>query len=211
MLTSYINFFLNIQTIITISIIIFSVIITCYLYISSFDTIDKSKLIDEIPTIIKLAQKIEYIQNYIEYTLHDFEHDLPPISEDITLLSELTGSQLNFLNFIKELKELQQQWERYIDNNILSNTNIKMPYAIAYHIRELLETPIYKDIDNEDYVWLNKIEMECIGKYNLKIKTPLPSSNKLNEHVIICIKCKEIIKSTEVSDDEEKTNILATD
>ena len=212
MLTSYINFFLSEQTIITVTIIIFSVIIVCYLYISSFDTIDKSKLLDEIPTIIKLAQRIEYIQNYIEYTLNDFEHDLPPISEDITLHTELTGSQLNFLNFIKELKELQQQWERYKDNNILSNTNIKMPYAIAYHMRELLETPIYKDEDNEDYIWLNKIEMECIRKYNFKIKTPLPTLNKLNEQIIICIKCKEIIKSTEVSDDdEEKDHSLATD
>jgi hypothetical protein len=122
MLTPYIHFLLNEQTIITATIIIFSVIICCYLYISSLETIDKSKLLDEIPTIINLAQRIEYIQNYIEYTLDDYEHDLPPISEDITLQTGLTGSQLNLLNFIKELKELHKEWERYKDNNILSNS-----------------------------------------------------------------------------------------
>lgn len=211
MLTPYIHFILNEKTIITVTIIIFSVIIVCYLYISSLETIDKSKLLDEIPTIINLAQRIEYIQNYIEYTLDDFEHDLPPISEDITLQTGLTGSQLNLLNFIKELKDLHKEWERYKDNNILSNSNIKMPYAIAYHIRELLETPIYKDEDNEDYVWLNKIEMDCIRKYNFKIKEPLPSPNRLNDHITICIKCKEIIRSNEVTDDEDNNNSLATD
>ena len=100
MLTPYIHFILNEKTIITVTIIIFSVIIVCYLYISSLETIDKSKLLDEIPTIINLAQRIEYIQNYIEYTLDDFEHDLPPISEDITLQTGLTGSQLNLLNLV---------------------------------------------------------------------------------------------------------------
>ena len=172
---------------------------------SSFDKIDKSKLIDEIPNIIKLAQRVEYIQNYVDYTISDYEHDLPQIGMNIEEDTELTISQLNVLKAISELQELNRVWEIYRDNNILNNADIKFPYAIAYHIRELLDTPIYKDEDNDEYIWLTEKEHKCIKKYNNKINKPI-ILNKCDDHIILCVKCKEIIQNNEedvISDKED--------
>jgi hypothetical protein len=173
---------------------------------SSFDNIDKNKLIDEIPNIIKLAQRVEYIQNYVDYTINDYEHDLPQIDGDIEEDTELTTSQLNVLRAILELQELNRVWEIYRDNKILNNSDIKYPYALAYQIRELLDTPIYKDEDNDEFIWLNEKELKCIKKYNNKMNKPI-IANKCEDHVIICIKCKEIIKNNEHEKSDDETEV----
>lgn len=197
MLSSYIKFFLSIETVLIFSFVIFSVVILLYIYMSSFDKIDKNKLIDEVPNIIKLAQRVEYIQNYVDYTINDYQHDIPQISTDIDENSELTTSQLQFLKAINELQELNRVWEIYRDNKILNNSDIKFPYAIAYHIRELLDIPIYKDEDNDENVWLTEKEYKCIKKYDNKINKPIIKNNEED----ICE--EEDISDKETRDKEE--------
>jgi hypothetical protein len=61
-----------------------------------------------------------------------------------------------------------------------------MPHAIAYRIRDILGTPIIKDEDGEENFWLTDIERKIINNNK--------QSNKTEEdHVIICIRCKEQI------------------
>lgn len=180
------------------------------IYLTSFDKIAKNKLLDEIPSIIKLAQRVEYIQNYIDFVLNYYSNDSLVIIDDITDDTKLSESQINLLSFIKELEKLDEIWDFYKNNNIFNNNNIKMPYAIAYNIRELLETPIKKDNDNEDFVWLNKSEIECLEKYKINSVEPSISKLKSNDQVIICIKCKEALKyfdSNDISDAENELKI----
>jgi len=211
-LATYLNFSSNNQIIMAFATMTFTVIIgLLYLYITYSDKIDKNKLIDDIPVIINLAQRVEFIQNYVHFIIN-YEQDLPLIPTIITPDTELTYSQINLLNFIKELEQLNKVWDVYKDNGIISNSDIRMPYAIAYNIRELIDIPVDKkedeDEDDDDDMWLSKEESDCLIKYNSKIKTPLISPIEDNKNTDT-----DLDENTNLDDNTtlQKDKVLATD
>jgi hypothetical protein len=177
--------------------------------INDFMTERNEKYIkDEIPAIIELSKNVQNIENYIEQSIEIFPHDLPTIGDSVTKETQLTLSQLNFLRFIKNLKTYQEKWDTYAYDQLIHVTNIESPYRVAHRIRELLEIPFVMNVDKSDIdVWLSKEEEECIRNYELKLMTTKPIMKEESEistpisetsdHVVICIKCKEILSEEE--------------
>ena len=62
--------------------------------------------------------------------------------------------------------------------NLINNSLITSPFIIAYRIREIINTKINIDEDNNPIVWLSKDEILCIkkSKYN-KVKKILKESS----------------------------------
>jgi hypothetical protein len=168
---------------------------------------------DEIPEIIELSMNIQNIQNYIDNTIEYFSDDLPPIGQSIKKDTKLTVSQLNFIRYIKNLEMYQEKWDNYSFQQLINASIIKSPYRIAYEIRSLLEIPFIKDVETNDIdVWLTKEESDCVINYELKLINPilqnkeisppstpelLQNDNKNDDHIIICVKCKELITEKE--------------
>jgi hypothetical protein len=168
---------------------------------------------DELPEIIELTKNIQNVENYIENTIEYFNDDLPPIGETIRKDTKLTISQLNFIRYIRNLELYQEKWDRYSLGQLINVSNIESPYRIAYEIRSLLEIPFIKDVETNDIdVWLTKEETDCIINYELKLIKPilqnkemippstselLQNDNKNDDHIIICVKCKELISENE--------------
>lgn len=168
---------------------------------------------DEIPEIIELSKNVQNIENYIEQTLDIFPNDLPIIGESITKETQLTTSQLNFLKFIDNLKIYQEKWDTYAYDQLIHVTNIESPYRIAHRIRTLLEIPLIMNLDKTDIdVWLTKDEEDCLSNYETKLMkpmsnikqsitppapAPLTPVSECSDHIVICIKCKELINEQE--------------
>jgi len=163
---------------------------------------------DEIPSIIELSKNVQNIENYIEQTLDIFPNDLPTIGESITKETQLTTSQLNFLKFIDNLKIYQEKWDTYAFDQLIHVTNIESPYRIAHRIRTLLEIPLVMNVDKTDIdVWLTKEEKDCLRNYEINLMkptsnikqsiTPTTPVSECSDHIVICIKCKELINEQE--------------
>ena len=212
-LNTYIKYCFQFQTAITTISFILSCIIISFL-ISEIMTEKHEKYIkDEIPEIIELSMNIQNIQNYIDNTIEYFSDDLPPIGQSIKKDTKLTVSQLNFIRYIKNLEMYQEKWDNYSFQQLINASIIKSPYRIAYEIRSLLEIPFIKDVETNDIdVWLTKEESDCVINYELKLINPilqnkeisppstpelLQNDNKNDDHIIICVKCKELITEKE--------------
>ena len=212
-LNTYIKYCFQFQTAITTISFILSCIIISFL-ISEIMTEKHEKYIkDEIPEIIELSMNIQNIQNYIDNTIEYFSDDLPPIGQSIKKYTKLTVSQLNFIRYIKNLEMYQEKWDNYSFQQLINASIIKSPYRIAYEIRSLLEIPFIKDVETNDIdVWLTKEESDCVINYELKLINPilqnkeisppstpelLQNDNKNDDHIIICVKCKELITEKE--------------
>jgi len=162
---------------------------------------------NEISEIIELSKNVQNIENYIEQSLEIFPDDIPPIGDTITKDTQLTTSQLNFLKFIENLKIYQEKWDMYSYDQLINVSNIESPYRVAYRIRNLLEIPFIENLDKNDLdLWLTKEEELCIRKYENKSTIPkvtkqsiIPDSpiSENDDHIVICIKCKEIISEEE--------------
>jgi hypothetical protein len=150
------------------------------------DNINTMNIKNKIPYLIDLGKKIEEIETYINFTISSYPYEIQPLNCEITNETELSNSQFSLLLFLNKLELLQVQWQLYVDCNLINNSIIKMPLATAYHIREILGTPIIKDKDGEENYWLTDIERKIVNNNK--------QSNKTEEdHVIICIRCKEQI------------------
>jgi hypothetical protein len=191
----------------TVSLIIFVVIYYTFLWEdTSISSIKKT-----VPNIIQLSKNITYIEDYIKQTIENYEHELIPINSKIDITTELTSSQIQFLNFLKNLEIYQTEWDNYVGKGLISNTDIEMPYRIAHNIREILEVPISDTLDEFGYknVWITPEEIKCVINYLNKKRDPItPPKNKYgDEHVVICIKCKSHISL--LSELDESHNIKA--
>jgi len=212
-INTYVKYCFQFQTAITTISFILSCILISFL-ISEFMTEKHEKYIkDELPEIIELTKNIQNVENYIENTIEYFNDDLPPIGETIRKDTKLTISQLNFIRYIRNLELYQEKWDRYSLGQLINVSNIESPYRIAYEIRSLLEIPFIKDVETNDIdVWLTKEETDCIINYELKLIKPilqnkemippstselLQNDNKNDDHIIICVKCKELISENE--------------
>ena len=212
-INTYIKYCFQFQTAITTISFILSCIIISFL-ISEIMTEKHEKYVkEEIPEIIELSKNILNIQNYIDNTIEYFSDDLPPIGESIKKDTKLTVSQLNFIRYIRNLEIYQEKWDRYSSEQLINVSNIESPYRIAYEIRSLLEIPFIKNIEKNDIdVWLTKEESDCVLNYELKLMNPilqnkdtippsiselLQNENKNDDHIIICVKCKELISENE--------------
>jgi uncharacterized CHY-type Zn-finger protein len=97
----------------------------------------------------------------------------------------------------------------YAYDQLIHVSNIESPYRVAYRIRNLLEIPFIENLDKTDIdVWLTKEEELCIHKYENKLILPkltskqpiIPDSpiSENSDHIVICVKCKELISEEEV-------------
>jgi len=137
---------INNETIILIIITIPLLIIT---FLNIFkDTMNFDILKSKIPNLIKLAKKIEIINFNIKIQHWDN--------------NQIMNKKYILLKYIEELELLQNVWEYFSFNSIINHSDIKCPYILAYNIREILEMPLTKDENNEDYVWLNDKERSFI-------------------------------------------------
>ena len=125
----------------------------------------KNSLFEDIPIIIELTKKITTIEVIIKVMLDNFSHDINPINDYIRPKTKLSYSQLKMVYFLRELEELDSIWHDYKRNNIL---NIRMPFEIAYQIRKILGTPIIKNLQDKEYVWLSSDEKECIKNHEME-------------------------------------------
>jgi hypothetical protein len=153
------------------------------------DNINTMNIKNKIPYLIDLGKKIEEIENYIDFTISSYPYEIQPLNCEITNETELSNSQFSLLLFLNKLELLQVQWQLYVDCNLINNSIIKMPHGIAYRIREILGTPMIKDKDGEDNFWLTDVERKIIHDNKQNDKTPIVDE----DHVVICIKCKEQI------------------
>lgn len=112
------------------------------------DTMDFDKLKLNIPKLINLAKRIEIINLNIKIQYWNDD--------------QITNKKYILLKYIEELEPLQNVWEYFSSNSIINNSDIKCPYILAYNIRDILETPLTKDENNEDYVWLSEKEKSFI-------------------------------------------------
>jgi hypothetical protein len=175
------------------------------LYTLSFDKIDFKMLKSKLPEIISMTQRVENIklnlQLYLEKSVYSDE-----IQEEITEKTQLTYNQFVFFNYIKELEEIQKMWDEYSYNELINNSNIKMPYAIAYNIREILGTEIIKDDDNEDNVWLYQNERACLKKYKMYDPNAQPHLEN-PDHVVICMECRKNVTKESIKNSNYSYNI----
>lgn len=207
----YIQYCLHYQASVTTLSFLMSALVLIYV-INDIMTERQEKYIkDEIPQIIELSKNVQNIENYIEQTLDIFPNDLPIIGESITKETQLTTSQLNFLKFIDNLKIYQEKWDTYAFDQLIHVTNIESPYRIAHRIRTLLEIPLVMNLDKTDIdVWLTKEEENCLRNYETKLMKPISNINKTftpetpvtpvsecSDHIVICIRCKELINEEE--------------
>ena len=205
---TYIKYCIHFQATITTLSFIMTATLIVYLINDIMTERNEKYIKDEIPEIIELSKNVQNIENYIEQTLEIFPNDLPPIGESITKNIQLTTSQLNFLKFIENLKIYQEKWDTYAYDQLIHVVNIESPYRVAHRIRSLLELPLIMNQDKTDIdVWLTKEEKECIYNYENKFMTPTTSIKQIDspatplsetsDHIVICIKCKELISEEE--------------
>ena len=153
------------------------------------DNINTMNIKNKIPYLIDLGKKIEEIETYINFTISSYPYEIQPLNCEITNETELTSSQFSLLLFLNKLELLQVQWQLYVDCRLINNGMIKMPHAIAYRIRDILGTPIVKDYDGEENFWLTDVERKIVNNYKQSEKTPIVEE----DHVIVCVRCKEQI------------------
>jgi hypothetical protein len=151
------------------------------------DNINTMNIKNKIPYLIDLGKKIEEIETYINFTISSYPYEIQPLNCEITNETELTSSQFSLLLFLNKLELLQVQWQLYVDCKLIDNSIIKMPYAIAYRIREILATPIIKDEDGEENFWLTDVERKIVNNNKQSDKTPIVE----DDHIIVCVRCKE--------------------
>lgn len=156
------------------------------------DNINTMNVKNKIPYLIELGKKIEEIENYINFTISSYPYEIQPLNCEITNETELTNSQFSLLLFLDKLELLQVQWQLYVDCKLINNGIIKMPHAIAYRIREILGTPIIKDEDGEENFWLTDVEKKIVNN-NKHYDNNIQSDKIEEDHVIICVRCKEQI------------------
>jgi hypothetical protein len=130
-----------------------------------FDTLNYKKIKAKIPDIINLTQRIENINLNIRLFLERSCIEIDQIHEKITENTQLNYNKFIFLSFIEELEKLQEDWDYFHINDLLKSTYVKNPYILAYQIREIIATPIEKDDDNNDFIWLSDDEKKCINKH----------------------------------------------
>jgi len=126
------------------------------LLIITHDSRNINKMKQNIAVLINIGQKIILIEDYIKSII---DQDL--YIKESTIL---TVTQINLLHILYNLENIQEKWQYNVDNGFITNSNIKMPYAIAYHIRELLFEDFYEE--NEEKVWLSKEEINTLLKNN---------------------------------------------
>jgi len=179
---------------------IVSILLITFLCVLSFDKIDFIILKSKLPEIIHMAQRIENIklnlQSYLEKTTYS-----DAFEEEITEKTELTYNQFIFLKYIKELEELQDLWDKYSRHELINNSTIKMPYAIAYHIREILGTEFVKDNNNDENVWLYENEKLCLNKYTI-FESKFQFHLEKPDHIIICMNCQKTVTTKNVHNEE---------
>jgi hypothetical protein len=130
-----------------------------------FDNLNYKKIRAKIPDIINLTQRIENINLNIRLYMERSYMEIDQIHEKITENTQLNYNKFIFLSYIEELEKIQEDWDYFHINDLLKSTSIKNPYIIAYQIREIIATPIEKDDDNEDFIWLSDDEKKCMKKH----------------------------------------------
>lgn len=169
---------------------IIGILIIIGIYMLLNENMDIIKIKDTIPKIIKLSKYIDNVERMIQPLINS---DIIQINKQIEIDTELTIDQIYFLEFIQVLEVYQPIWDQYTRNNLIHNKDITMPYIVAHKIRELLGIQLEKDQDtNEDEVWLSKVETINLLNYYNKKRDPI--SPKSNDHISICIKCREKIE-----------------
>lgn len=118
------------------------------------DNMNYKKLKDSISEIIFIANFIQNIETSMDYFAN--ENNLDKFTDKVTPDLKLRYNQYIFLHYIERLEIIQDKWDYYNNNKLFNNSDIKCPYIVAHHIRELLNLPIDGD------VWLNKDERECL-------------------------------------------------
>lgn len=129
------------------------IFITCIIFFLG-DNMNYKKLKESISEIIFIANFIQNIETGMDYIATN--HNLDKFTDKITPDLKLRYNQYVFLHYIEKLEIIQDKWDYYNNNKLFNNSDIKCPYIVAHHIRELLNLPIDGD------VWLNKVERECL-------------------------------------------------
>ena len=155
------------------------------IFVITYDSRNINSMKKNLADLINLGQKIVLIEDYIKSVLDEDLYVKVPIKID----TKLTVTQINLLHILYSLENLHEKWQYYVDKSFISNSNIKMPYAIAYHIRELIIEDFYEE--DEEKIWLNKEEINCLVKYNNSSVKP----EKKLDHIIVCIKCRESLNT----------------
>lgn len=129
------------------------IFITCIIFFLG-DNMNYKKLKDSLTEIICIANFIQNIETGMDYFAND--NNLDKFTDKVTPDLKLRYNQYVFLHYIERLEIIQDKWDYYNNNKLFNNSDIKCPYIVAHHIRELLNLPIDGD------VWLNKDERECL-------------------------------------------------
>ena len=159
-------------------------------YLLTFDVQFVEKVKSNIHNIVILGQQIILIEDIIKEILDNEDDVSLYIKEPINSQTKLTTIQLKLLYLLNNLENLQENWQHFVDIELISNYDIRMPYAVAYHIREILFEDFVEE--KEEKIWLSKQEKLCLIRYK-ESKTKPIEPPKTPEHLIICIKCKEAL------------------
>ena len=154
----------------------------------TYDVNYVEKVKHNVHDIILLGQEIRLIEEFKKNILEEEDDESLYIKEPIIEQTKLTTIQLKLLYILSNLENLQENWQHFVDIELISNYDIRMPYAIAYHIREILFEDFVEE--KEEKIWLSEQEKQCLLKYKDSKTKPI-EPHKTPEHLIICIKCKE--------------------
>jgi hypothetical protein len=159
---------------------------------------DFEKLKSNIPNLINLAKRIEIISLNIKNQYWDD--------------NQITNKKYILLKYIEELELLQNIWEFFSFNSIINNSDIKCPYILAHNIRNILDTPLTKDENNEDFVWLTDKEKSLIKlfqsiNFNKKNKEDTDEDENIEKQNHLH-KDTDILESEKVLNDDGKEKCI---
>ncbi len=161
---------------ITIYAVLLLPVILLFLIFYDSNDITNLQIKNIISKAINLNQSITQLKINLQILLNNSDENefISEITED----TFLTHNQYTLLKYIEYLEELFNEWEILNSKNLINNSLITSPFIIAYRIREIINTTINIDEDNNPVVWLSKDEILCIkkSKYN-KVKKVLKESS----------------------------------